>query len=62
MEKQVLNVPLSRHLLKPDDLQVDAAGNLKIDKQLITKLVKENINVVPDMSEAAVSVGVVVEF
>jgi hypothetical protein len=62
MTKQIVNVPIPRTLLKPEDLKIDEKGAIKIDKALINKLVKENINVIPDKNEAAISVGVVVEF
>lgn len=62
MEKQTISVPLARNLLKPDDLKLNETGDLTIDKQLINKLVRENINKIPDKSEAAVSVSVTVSF
>lgn len=62
MEKQTMVVPLPRHLLTPEDIKIDEKGNMRIDKQLVNKLVKENINNIPDSNVASVSVGVVVSF
>ena len=60
MDKQTMLVPLPRDLLKPEDLKLDDAGSLTIDKKLISNLVKENINKIPASDAATISVGVVV--
>ncbi len=58
MEKQMMTVPLSRDLLKPQDFKLDERGDLTIDRKLINKLVKENINKIPASEALAISVAV----
>lgn len=61
MEKQNITVSVPKSALKPEDFGVDAQGNLTLDKTLVNKLVKENINKSVrsgDGVEVTVTVGV----
>jgi hypothetical protein len=59
MAQQTMQIAIPRTALKPDDFGLDAEGNLKIEKDRLNKIVKENINKSVAV-EDAVSVGVVV--
>ena len=60
-QRSSMNVPISRDLLRPEDFKIDDSGNLSLNKELVSKLVKENIHKTPG-SEVAISVTVGVDW
>lgn len=62
MDNQIINVAIPRSALKPEDFTLNSKGVLTIDKVRLNDIVKENIGVIPDRDQAAITVGVSVSW